>query len=196
MNFDWVKAPKNKEEEKEQFDKLYHMLVRLSKKGEEEIKEIQEIQEIQEKQEIHKPLNEFMQLRLDILENFKGQNGTAIPALVTCKGCNSSFYSETERQRHFQQAPACAEWTRRGLVRSSEMDVPFLPMMEQALSTLLGPDYKSCRFCQKAIATKKAQEKHYSQAPLCNRLAHDTFRSWFQTQMVLAPVAPSSAGSD
>ena len=177
MNFDWVKAPKNKVEEKAQFDKLYHMLVQLSNKsGETPAISAPAISATQ-----NVPVDEFTQLRMDLLANFKGQVGLGIPAIVTCTGCHRSFYSEAEREKHFRTTPACQEWVRRGLVWKAEQEEPFFSWMERGLQGLLSPSMKECRFCQKPIANRRAHEKHLLQTPICNRLAHDTFRSWFQS---------------
>lgn len=191
MNFDWVKAPKNKEEEKEQFDKLYHMLVRLSESGKEEspvpvppVPVPVPIPPV--------PMDEFTRLKMDILANFRGDGTGSIPPLEVCKGCDHSFYSKEALTRHFQQAPACREWVHRGLTQKTEMDIPFFSVVEQGLATLLGPTSKTCRFCQKPISNRKAQEKHYLQEPICNRLAHDTFQSWFREREMSASVAASS----
>lgn len=193
MNFDWVKAPKNQEEEKVQFNKLYHMLVQLSNKGGEAPISAPVVSVIP-----NVPVDEFTRLRMDLMANFKGQTGMGIPAIVTCTGCHRSFYSEAEREKHFRMTPACQEWVRRGTVWKPEMDIPLFSWMEQGLQALLTPSMKACRFCQKPIANRRAHEKHLIQTPLCNRLAHDTFQSWFRSALsvqssgpVLALPAPS-----
>lgn len=168
MNFDWVKAPKNQEEEKEQFDKLYHLLSRLSTSGRQDLPQEQ------------KPVgDEFTRLKLDLLANFRGSNGLGtIPSLETCQGCNRSFYSDQEKERHLQQTPACQEWIRRGLTIRPEWDTPFFSFMEQGMGKLITSD-NTCQFCCKPVKTRKGLEKHLAQTPLCNRLAHDTFQRWF-----------------
>jgi hypothetical protein len=177
MNFDWVKAPKSKEEEKEQFDKLYHLLVQLSGKTGEPVPSVPSVEA--------KIEDEFTRLKHDILANFRGSSSSSsgtIPALETCQGCNQSFYSGAERERHLQQTPACQEWIRRGLTTHPEWDVPFFAFLEQGVGSLMTPS-KDCCFCRKSVKTRKGLEKHFVQTPLCNRLAHDTFRTWFQTSM-------------
>jgi hypothetical protein len=187
MNLDWVKVPKNKEEEKEQFDKLYHMLVRLSEAGKEE----SPVAASSVVSASSVPMDEFTRLKMDILANFRGDGTGSIPPLEVCKGCDHSFYSNDALTRHFQQAPACREWVHRGLTQKTEMDMPFFSVVEQGLSTLLGSTSKTCRFCQKPISNRKAQEKHYLQAPICNRLAHDTFQSWFRDRELSSVTASS-----
>lgn len=193
MNLDWVKVPKNKEEEKEQFDKLYHMLVRLSEAGKEEspVAASSTVASSASSVATTAQMDEFTRLKMDILANFKGDGTGSIPPLEVCKGCDHSFYSNDALTRHFQQAPACREWVQRGLIQKTEMDMPFFSVVEQGLSTLLGSTSKTCRFCQKPISNRKAQEKHYLQAPICNRLAHDTFQSWFR-EREMSSVAASS----
>jgi hypothetical protein len=166
-------------------------LVQLAKKGTEEAAVPVPSSAPVPLRETAGPMDEFTRLRMDLLANFRGQSGVGqgIPALVTCTGCNRSFYSEGEREKHFRLTPACQEWVRRGLVWKQEMDVPFFPFLEQGLATLLGPTLKTCRFCQKPLANRRAQEKHLSQAPLCNRLAHDTFQSWFRTASSPVPAS-------
>lgn len=187
MDFRWVKTPKNKEDEKEQFDKLYHMLVKLSNKGNEIVLPSASTAPTVTTE---RPNDEFTRLKMDILANFNGQTGVSIQALETCRGCNRSFYSDAERDKHLRQTPACQEWTQRGLAYYPEMDVPFFSFLEQGLSTLLGP-MKNCKFCQKQILNRRAQEKHYIQSPLCNRLAHDSFRSWSHTHNSSSVPAPA-----
>lgn len=171
MNFDWVKAPKTQEEEKEQFDKLYHLLSRLSASGRQEAP-----------QEPEPVADEFTRLKLDLLANFRGSNGLGtIPALETCQGCHRSFYSASEKERHLQQTPACQEWIRRGLTSRPEWNVPFFAFLEQAVELLLTPN-KECQFCRKPVKTRKGLEKHLTQTVLCNRLAHDTFQGWFSSK--------------
>ncbi len=188
MDFRWVKAPKNKAEEKEQFDKLYHMLVQLSKKSGEDLPSVTPAVPVAPSVP-SVPADEFTRLRMDLLANFKGQAGLGIPALVTCTGCHRSFYSEAEREKHFRTTPACQEWARRGLVWKAEQDIPFFSWMELGIHTLLSPSTKECRFCQKPIANRRAHEKHLLQTPICNRLAHHTFQSWFLATPVTATVS-------
>lgn len=193
MNFDWVKAPKSQEEEKEQFDKLYHMLVQLSASGRQEnpiLQESQEHQVIQQHQERQEPVgDEFTRLKLDLLANFRGAGLGTISSLETCQGCHQSFYSAQERERHLQQTPACQEWTRRGLIPRPEWDTPFFSFLEQGVGALLTPD-KECHFCRKQVKSRKGLEKHFAQTALCNRLAHDTFQGWFLSSV---PVPTASA---
>lgn len=200
MNFDWVKAPKTDREEREQFDKLYHLLVQLSDKGKKqspthEVISITENVIVEEKTEIQNrdnlkktepedlkktgDLDEFMRLKLDILANFQG--GVEITPLQTCKGCDRSFYSEGEREKHFEQSPACLEWTKRNLLRTPLSTTPFFTFMEQGISILLTSSPSSCLFCHKPILHRKGLEKHYQQSMICNRLAYDTFQKWYQT---------------
>jgi hypothetical protein len=189
MNFDWVKAPKNEEEEKEQFDKLYHMLVQLSAKKEPVPPQLDPSPPIS-----HPTGDEFTRLKLDILANFRSGNGFgAIPALETCQGCNQSFYSGAERERHLQQTPACQEWIRRGVITRPGWDVPLFAFLEQGVGVLLTAS-KECRFCRKPMKGRKGLEKHFAQTPLCNRLAHDSFRTWFLASV--APSSPLSASKD
>ena len=207
MNLDWVKVPKNKEEEKEQFDKLYHMLVRLSEAGKEAspvspplvaasasssaASVSSSAASVAASVASSTQMDEFTRLKMDILANFRGDGTGSIPPLEVCKGCDHSFYSNDALTRHFQQAPACREWVHRGLLQKTEMDTPFFSVVEQGLSTLLGSTSKTCRFCQKPISNRKAQEKHYLQAPICNRLAHDTFQSWFREREMSSVTASS-----
>lgn len=193
MNFDWVKAPKTEKEEKEQFDKLYHLLVQLSDKGKKQspthvssentVVVSPSESKPHKKKEDEKPrdLDEFMRLKLDILANFKG--GVEITPLQTCKGCDRSFYSEGERGKHFEQSPACLEWTQRNLTRTSLSAIPFFTFMEQGLSILTDSSPSpSCIFCHKSISNRKSLEKHYQQSVICNRLAHDSFQKWYEKQ--------------
>lgn len=178
-----MKAPKNEEEEKEQFDKLYHMLVQLSAKG-------------APPESVPQPPpsgDEFTRLKLDILANFRsGNGGGTIPALETCQGCNQSFYSGAERERHLQHTPACQEWIRRNVSARPGWDVPFFAFLDQGVGDLLTPS-KECRFCRKPMKGRKGLEKHFAQTPLCNRLAHDSFHSWFLASSASAPVPSAPA---
>lgn len=180
MNFDWVKAPKSKEEEKEQFDKLYHMLVQLSKPEPTPIEPVEPATDT-----TPTPLDEFTQLKMDLLANFqgiKGQGqGVEIPALETCKGCQQSFYSQAEHQKHLLHALACSEWYNRGKTELPIQNVPFFSFLDKGLSQFTHT--KECSFCHKSIPypQRKGLERHYTQSPVCNRLAHDTFRSWFES---------------
>ena len=200
MNFDWVKAPKSQEEEKEQFDKLYHMLVQLSASGRQENPILQESQESQDQGQ-EQPKNqerqesvgdEFTRLKLDLLANFRGVAGLGtISSLETCQGCQQSFYSAQERERHLHQTPACQEWTRRGLIPRPEWDTPFFSFLEQGVGALLTPN-KECRFCHKQVKSSKGLEKHFTQTALCNRLAHDTFQGWFLSSAPAPVPVPGS----
>lgn len=192
MNFDWIKAPKSEKEEKEQFDKLYHLLVQLSDKG----KDTSPTHIISEKNTIESPklnkstksqhekigdLDEFMKLKLDILSNFKG--GVEITPLQTCRGCEHSFYSEGELEKHLEQSHACLEWTKRNPSGSPKSYPSFFSFMETGFSTLL--QSSSCIFCHKSIPHRKALEKHYQQSTICNHLAYDTFQSWYKHQKTI-----------
>jgi len=188
MDFKWIKTPKSDKEEKEQFDKLYQLLVKLSDKGKQDgptsnhiintTYNKREEKKEEEPEDIKKgDMDEFMRLKLDILANFQG--GVEITPLQTCNGCSRSFYSEGEREKHFEQSPACFEWSKRNLSHTPLSTVPFFTFMEQGISTLLCSS--SCSFCHKPISHRKALEKHYQQSAICNRLAHDTFQTWYQT---------------
>ena len=185
MDFKWIKTPASDKEEKEQFDKLYHLLVQLSDKGKQHSPTHETVNVIIEEKKEENPektgdLDEFMKLKLDILANFQG--GVEITPLQTCKGCDRSFYSEGEREKHFEQSPACLEWTKRNLSRTPLSITPFFTFMEQGISTLLtSSSSSSCLFCHKPILHRKGLEKHYQQSTICNRLAHDTFQKWYQT---------------
>ncbi len=205
MNFDWIKIPKNKDEEKEQFDKLYRLLVQMSgkaetKPGKEETKPGPRGDAI-----VKQPMDEFTRLKMDILANFRGGDGRgAITPLETCQGCDRSFYSKEDKERHLRITPACREWVRQGLVCVPSMNAPFFSMMEEGLQLLLGPGGKTCRFCEKPLMNRRAHEKHLQSTVLCNRLAHHTFQTWYSTSTVRAlpalpalpaPSAPSAPSS-
>ena len=203
MNFDWVKVPKNKEEEKEQFDTLYHLLVRMSGQAQAGLGQAQAglrqaqqqagLRQAQQAPLTTPPMDEFTRLKLDILANFRSGDGRgAITPLETCGGCDRSFYSKEDVDRHLRSTPACREWVRQGLTHAPSMDVPFFSKMEEGLRALLGPGGTTCRFCEKPLLNRRAHEKHLQSAVLCNRLAHHTFQSWYT---VAAPVAPSSSSS-
>jgi hypothetical protein len=190
MNFDWVKVPKNKEEEKEQFDTLYHMLLRMSVQG-------TTGQGARQAPPVSLPMDEFTKLKMDILSNFRGGEGRGIiTPLETCQGCDRSFYSKEDKERHLRVTPACREWLRQNLVCTPSMAMPFFSMMEEGFQMLLGPTGKTCRFCEKPLLNRRAQEKHLQTTMLCNRLAHHTFRSWYEVRSTPAPApAPASASS-
>jgi hypothetical protein len=185
MNFDWVKVPKSEKEEKEQFDTLYQFLSGLSNKAKENTNEIIEPSESSSSINslplvpLSSSMDEFSRLRLDLLSNFQNQ-GVGITPLQTCKGCDRSFYSELELERHWEQSCACLEWVNRGLSITDESATPFFSFLEKGLASLLGSDkpVPYCIFCKKQINNRKAQEKHYQQSMICNRLAHDTFSKW------------------
>ena len=179
MNFDWIKTPKNQHEEKEQFDKLYHMLVRMSGSS------------IASVPSSSPPMDEFTRLKLDLLANLRMSGGVSIPPLETCRGCDRSFYSQEELNKHYHHAPACQEWVRRGLVRTPSTEIPFFSFLEEGLSLLLGSGGRTCRFCEKPMANRKALERHFQATVLCNRLAHDTFRSWWSSLPPLPPAQPT-----
>ena len=192
MDFNWIKTTTSDKEEKEQFDKLYHLLVQLSDKGKKQspthvshqnqvvISPPPSQKKKEEPLEKTGDLDEFMRLKLDILANFHG--GVEITPLQTCKGCDRSFYSEGERGKHFEQSPACLEWTNRNLTRTPLSAIPFFTFMEQGLSMLMDSSPPSCLFCHKPISNRKSLEKHYQQSVICNRLAHDAFQKWYQEQ--------------
>jgi len=211
MNFDWVKVPKSKEEEKEQFDTLYHLLVRMSGQAQQQaglgqaqaglgqaqagLGQAQQqaglrqvgLRQAQKAPLTTPPMDEFTRLKLDILANFRSGDGRgAITPLETCGGCDRSFYSKEDVERHLRSTPACREWVRQGLTHAPSMDVPFFSKMEEGLRALLGPGGQTCRFCEKPLLNRRAHEKHLQSAVLCNRLAHHTFQSWYT---VAAPVA-------
>lgn len=186
MNFDWVKVPKSKEEEKEQFDKLYQLLVRMSSgQGAEPPRPV--VPSV--------PMDEFTRLKLDILANFRGGSGEGkgqgqITPLETCRGCERSFYSKEDVERHLRVTPACLEWVRQGLTPIPSMEVPFFSFMEEGFhATLLGQGGKTCRFCEKPLLNRRALERHLQTATLCNRLAHHAFTTWFRTMTSPAPLA-------
>jgi hypothetical protein len=219
MNFDWVKVPKNKEEEKEQFDTLYHLLVRMSGQAQAGLGQAQAglgqaqaglgqaqaqqqaglgqaqagLRQAQKAPLTTPPMDEFTRLKLDILANFRSGDGRgAITPLETCGGCDRSFYSKEDVERHLRSTPACREWVRQGLTHAPSMDVPFFSKMEEGLRALLGKEGTTCRFCEKPLLNRRAHEKHLQSAVLCNRLAHHTFQSWY-TVATLALPAPSSS---
>jgi hypothetical protein len=176
MNFDWVKVPTSKEEEKEQFDTLYQFLSKLSNKGAQESvptpPSVPSIPSVS-------GMDEFMRLKMDLLSNFQSM-GVGITPLETCKGCDRSFYSKAELDRHWEQSGACAEWVKRELQVTERSNIPFFSFMDQGLSSLLSSDSSGshCIFCKKQVNTRKAHEKHLQQTMICNRLAHDTFQKW------------------
>jgi hypothetical protein len=200
MNFDWVKAPKTAEEEKEQFDKLYHLLVKLSKKDESVAVGQQEPLEKKGDstggagtggtggtggavgtEETIGPLDEFTAIKMDIIASLYS-GGTNITIIQTCRGCEVSFYSEMELMRHQEASPACQEWIRCCPATNPKNTKtplpPFFTFLEKGLATLLTPEGTDCTFCHKSLPSRKAQEKHYTQSLPCNRLAHYTLRKW------------------
>ncbi len=182
MNFDWVKVPKSKEEEKEQFDTLYQFLSKLSNKGNQD-----STPSSVSTPSVSLPvpvsatsgMDEFMRLKMDLLSNFQSM-GVGITPLETCKGCDRSFYSKTELDRHWEQSGACAEWVRRELQVTERSNMPFFSFIDQGLSSLLISDQSVsyCIFCKKQVNHRKAHEKHLQQSMICNRLAHDSFQKW------------------
>lgn len=202
MNFDWIKIPKNKDEEKEQFDKLYRLLVQMSGKGEttrpgkgETTRPGMAEMRVEQREEriVKQPVDEFTRLKMDILANFRGGDGRGvITPLETCQGCDRSFYSKEDKERHLRVTPACREWVRQGLVCMPSMNVPFFSTMEEGFQSLLGPGGKTCRFCEKPLMNRRAHEKHLQSTVLCNRLAHHTFQTWYSSPALPALPAPSS----
>jgi len=182
MDFKWIKKTTSDKEEKEQFDKLYHLLVQLSHKGD----TLQGDTSQADKVEPVPPLfpvvdkDEFTTLKMDILANFN-LSGESIAPLETCRGCDRSFYSTFGLEKHWSASPAC----KRFITECSDTDIlgtlPFLSFLEKGMATLLQSDATGthCRFCQRDLPSRKAQEKHYGQSIPCNRLAHHTFRQWF-----------------
>jgi hypothetical protein len=179
MNFDWVKVPKTEKEEKDQFDTLYRYLSTLSNKGKDKSNEIVEVSSPVAPIPNPSSMDEFTRLRLDLLSNFQSM-GVGIAPLQSCKGCDRSFYSELELERHWENSRACNEWVKRELTITDESNIPFFSFLETGLSTLLESDksVSHCIFCKKQINTRKAHEKHLQQSMICNRLAHDTFSKW------------------
>jgi hypothetical protein len=182
MNFDWVKVPKSEEEEKEQFDTLYQFLSKLSNKGKEgsPSTSIPSTSVSSPHIPITSGMDEFMRLKMDLLSNFQSM-GVGITPLETCKGCERSFYSKTELDRHWEQSGACAEWVKRELLVTERSNMPFFSFIEQGLSSLLYSDQSVsyCMFCKKQVNHRKGgHEKHLQQSMICNRLAHDTFQKW------------------
>lgn len=184
MNFDWIKAPKTQDEEKAQFDKLYHLLVQLSHKGRaEEVPATPATPAsasaslVPAASQPAFPEDEFTTLKMDILANFSSAD-TMTP-LQTCKGCDRSFYSTFEMEKHHRQSPACQRCSTIGSMFSPATS--FTSFMEKGLSEVMEMDgsHARCRFCQKDLPSRKAQEKHYSQSLPCNRLAYHAFHQWY-----------------
>lgn len=168
-----MKVPTNETEEKEQFDRLYKFLVQSSIKAKQSPTETITPSEPSKVESSGK--DEFSLLRLDLLSNFQSM-GIGITPLQTCKGCDGSFYSEMELEKHWAKSPACSEWSKRNLEVTEASNRPFFEFLEDGLSMLLSSS--SCKFCNKKITTRKAHDKHLQQSMICNRLAHDTFLSW------------------
>lgn len=169
MDLEWLRVAKTAEEEKQQFDKLYGMLVQLSKKGSPTAAPAPA------------PVkDEFTALKEDLLANFNALSvggDLAIPTLETCSGCQKSFYSEAERAKHLESAAACAEWYARGATTEAWMSEPFFARLDRGVAALRKG--KMCRFCHKSVAAGRiGLEKHFAQSGVCQRLAHIAFREW------------------
>ena len=146
MNFNWVKVPKSEEEEKEQFDTLYHFLSKLSNKEKKKETEpdkdndndkeksvnIQSISQLSTT--ISSGLDEFTRLKLDLLSNFQSI-GVGITPLQQCSGCDRSFYSESELEKHLEQSDPCQEWVKRKLKITSDTSIPFFSFLEMEGTT-------------------------------------------------------------
>lgn len=195
MNFDWVKVPKNKQEEKEQFDKLYQMLVRMSAPAASPPPPPPPAPVVAPSPApapplTPAPLDEFTRMKLDLLANLRMSGGVSIQPLETCRGCDRSFYSKEELNKHYTLAPACQEWVRRGLLRSPFTEIPFFSLLDEGLRAFMGSQGRSCRFCEKPIANQRALERHFQTSAICNRLAHDTFRTWYGSLPSAPPAQP------
>jgi len=186
MNFDWIKAPKTQDEEKAQFDKLYHLLVQLSHKGRaEEVPATPSstaslpasASAAASTASAVPPEDEFTTLKMDILANFSSAD--TITPLQTCKGCDRSFYSTFEREKHHRQSPACQRCSTIESIPSPALSFP--SFMEKGLSEVMEIDgsHARCRFCQKDLPSRKAQDKHFAQSIPCNRLAYHAFHQWY-----------------
>jgi len=183
MDFHWIKTPKTQEEEKAQFDKLYHLLVQLSHKGQEvpasassSASSSASLVPVASASAAF-PEDEFTTLKMDILANFSSAD-TMTP-LQTCKGCDRSFYSTFEMEKHHRQSPACQRCSTIESMSSPALSFP--SFMEKGLSEVMELDgsHARCRFCQKDLPSRKAQEKHFAQSLPCNRLAYHAFHQWY-----------------
>jgi hypothetical protein len=187
MDLQWLSVAKTAEEEKQQFDKLYGMLVQLSKKGSPVAPTVPfaaTVPSAAATVTVVDPVkDEFTAVKEDLLANFKALSvggDLAIPALETCSGCQQSFYSEAERVKHLESAAACAEWCARRLTTEAWMSEPFFARLDRGVATLRKG--KTCRFCHKSVATgRTGLEKHFAQSAVCQRLAHIAFREWAVT---------------
>jgi hypothetical protein len=191
MDFHWIKAPKTQEEEKAQFDKLYHLLVQLSHKGQQvpatpatpasafsaSASSSSTALTSAVSRASAFPEDEFTTLKMDILANFSSTD-TMTP-LQTCKGCDRSFYSTFEMEKHHRQSPACQRCSTIDALPSPALS--FLSFMEKGLSEVMEIDgsHARCRFCQKDLPSRKAQEKHFALSLPCNRLAYHAFHQWY-----------------